>query len=663
MPDFPQINGTTASTWGYWDGFIGNNSAAVVLFQTPETLGHERVVARLTVEGIYARGFTGSGINVGLLGLPNGDSQPRIPNDVTKQYVPHNVDLIGNVIEDCYVNGIQSSRFVELREISNIVRRMGHPDWSLDHGVSDYAIDPGYGSATSRFSPQIRRHIIDCSFIDCTRKGIDAHHGTDTIVSGCYIKAGQFGMQVAFEENQTDRSEESSFGLDLGRYVVENCEIHASRVALSFINGALSSLTNRNLDGTRAWAMRIDVQVDRVLLCAPYGWLDNYGRGGMSLNNVTCVFDAPYGLRTATNSSMLRAFWVGSGNITRQGISSDYTLNNCRVMNSTAGNYATGFFVESIGIMNMWNCVVDVTPYSYDKLRRGVAAFTTLNTKLVRAGYTTAPFNITKDPKVASVLGCGAFNQLTDKYTEFTYSVPGGNATDSVNGGDRPTPNTVPIPSSAQQSIVFNFAGITEINIFDTLKKAPMELMATSYAVSSAVLVQTALQPRTVEARLVSAGARAGVRPVVQGVWADSAIGATTLIIPVKVDSFGGATLGYLVSAQREDGSQGAGALFMNDVGTDIEGKKAFTFNRTAGVSVNGKAITASSQFPKGEWMIVAVTMPLTGRDISFLGRYDGNGVTAGFVGQGLAIYPNQSLDSATILARVNELKALYNIT
>ena len=60
--------------------------------------------------------------------------------------------------------------------------------------------------------------------------------------------------------------------------------------------------------------------------------------------------------------------------------------------------------------------------------------------------------------------------------------------------------------------------------------------------------------------------------------------------------------------------------------------------------------------------MIVSWTNPLIARDLALLGRYDGNGVTQGKIGEGLIIYPNKILDNNTLQAKIFELRALYNI-
>ena len=79
-------------------------------------------------------------------------------------------------------------------------------------------------------------------------------------------------------------------------------------------------------------------------------------------------------------------------------------------------------------------------------------------------------------------------------------------------------------------------------------------------------------------------------------------------------------------------------------------------------VLVNGQIITTDTQFDKGKWLIISWTAPLVGRDLALLGRYDGNGVTQGKIGEGLVIYPNRVLDNNALQAKIFELRALYNI-
>ena len=77
---------------------------------------------------------------------------------------------------------------------------------------------------------------------------------------------------------------------------------------------------------------------------------------------------------------------------------------------------------------------------------------------------------------------------------------------------------------------------------------------------------------------------------------------------------------------------------------------------------VNGQPITMETRFKRDEWLIISWTAPLVGRDLALLGRYDGNGVTQGKIGEGLAIYPNRVLDNNALQAKIFELRALYNI-
>ena len=649
---FPQSNGSTAPTWGTWrGGWIGNAGSAMVVYQLPEVAGWMRKIASFRCMGIYGRGFITGCVSVGLLGKPDGSKLERI-DAAAEPYVPRNVYLYHTVAEDMYSAGVQLNRYIDLWEIGTRAWRIGHPDWSLEHskpGETEVLVDPGYGTASGRFSPQIRRRIMMCSYVDCARKGIDAHHGTDTIVDKCYVKAGVWGMQVALEENLTDIHEDSTFGLHMVRYVIRDCEFHAGLRALDFINGAYSWLTHKEaVTNVQLWGLRVDVAVENTLLAAPFGWRDNYGRGGFRLNNVTAVFDAPYGIRNGFNTSLFRGFWIGSGNVARNGMPLDYSLNNCKVANSPVGNYATGLFIEAVNVLNMWNVIVDTTPYTTDAANQGKLAFTG-SRPVIRSGHETRAFNLTVEPAHADIMACYTSNMRTGKSVKFEY--PKKEEEDDGAG-------VISIPIKAQAEIRFDFLRATDTRIVDTHKIVPIQYQdsTTRPPDNTSPLTHTDTSPRYIDARLQSAGASTGIYPIVRGVYMEA---RTTVVIPVKIESFGARTFGYVFAATKEDNTAGMGWLIARNA---VDDAAKFTLSASEGVLVNGQTITADSRFNKGEWMIVSWTNPLIARDLALLGRYDGNGVTQGKIGEGLVIYPNRVLDNNALQAKIFELRALYNI-
>ena len=649
---FPQSNGSTAPTWGTWrGGWIGNSGSAMVVYQLPEVAGWMRKIASFRCMGIYGRGFVTACATVGLLGKPDGSKLGRI-DAAAEPYVPRNVYLYHTVAEDMYSAGVQLNRYIDLWEIGTRAWRIGHPDWSLEHskpGETEVLVDPGYGTASGRFSPQIRRRIMMCSYVDCARKGIDAHHGTDTIVDKCYVKAGVWGMQVALEENLTDIHEDSTFGLHMVRYVIRDCEFHAGLRALDFINGAYSWLTHKEaVTNVQLWGLRVDVAVENTLLAAPFGWRDNYGRGGFRLNNVTAVFDAPYGIRNGFNTSLFRGFWIGSGNVARNGMPLDYSLNNCKVANSPVGNYATGLFIEAVNVLNMWNVIVDTTPYTTDAANQGKLAFTG-SRPVIRSGHETRAFNLTVEPAHADIMACYTSNMRTGKSVKFEY--PKKEEEDDGAG-------VISIPIKAQAEIRFDFLRATDTRIVDTHKIVPIQYQdsTTRPPDNTSPLTHTDTSPRYIDARLQSAGASTGIYPIVRGVYMEA---RTTVVIPVKIESFGARTFGYVFAATKEDNTAGMGWLIARNA---VDDAAKFTLSASEGVLVNGQTITADSRFNKGEWMIVSWTNPLIARDLALLGRYDGNGVTQGKIGEGLVIYPNRVLDNNALQAKIFELRALYNI-
>ena len=647
---FPQENGRTAATWGTWrGGWIGNAGSALVIYQLPSVPESARTIAHFTCAGIYGRGFAGAAIEVGLLGKPDSTHLSRWGAGI-EPYVPRNIRLHNTLAEDNYTAGIQHNRYIDVWEQGSHIRRIGHPDWSLEHTNPDRpgasSVDPGYGSASGRASPQIRRRISQCTYVDCARKGIDAHHGVDTIVEKCYVKAGIWGMQIAFEENQVDIGEDSSFGLHVARYVIRDCEFHSSSFGLDAINGAFGWLRNKTGNGRQAWGLRVDMSVENTLLAAPVGWRDNYGRGGFRLNNVTAVFDAPYGIRNGYNTSLFRGLWIGSSNPVERGLPLDYTLNNCRVMNSPVGNYATGILIEAVNVLNIWNLIVDTTPYTTDIENNGSLAFTGRQA-VIRSRYETHPFNLSVNPAHGNIIGCYATNMLKGSAVKFEY--PKDSEDDT---------GVVPIPIKAQAEIQFDFSKATDSRIVDTRKMVPIEYRDSGSrpSVDSSPLTHADQSPRYIDARLQSASAAAGVYPIVRGAHLET---NSTIVMPVKLDDFGARTFGYVFTATKEDNTSGTGALIAREV---VGNSSKFTLSRSLDVLVNGQIITTDTQFDKGKWLIISWTAPLVGRDLALLGRYDGNGVTQGKIGEGLVIYPNRVLDNNSLQAKIFELRALYNI-
>lgn len=674
---FPQDDGSNAVTWGVWrGGFIGNLGSALVIFQTPKVSKSDREKAQLHVYGFYGRGFRSYTVEMGLIGRPNGDNLGRFGSDQI-QYTPHNVYLYGTIAEDNYEGGIQLTRGVNIWELYSYCCRMGHPNWSLeDYRTGKEAasqVDPGYGSSSQRQSPVNGRYIIGGRYIDCARKGIDAHHGVDTFIEKCTIKAGVWGIQVALEENQTDPNEDSLFKLQMNRYTIRDCTIHSSIFGVDFINGAFSQKTFKDRSTQELLqGCRTAVHVENSVICAPYGWRNNYGRDGFHLSNCTFVFDAPYGIKQGTNTSLFRACWVGSGSIERNGIPLDCTLKGIRVYNSPAGNYAVGLAIQDSGYLLVDDFVVDTTPYKTDSIRQGTLAYTSKNA--IRSGHKTLAVSYVNIKKKDWVRFQNVFEieRVNDTIQEIkgpsvTNSTESDSGVPSAGAPESPPsepPAEVPaapveVPTEKKSVITFDFDGATEERIVDTTGTVPINLVSRAVPRGFKEYVNTSASPRYITAKLANdTSASAGVYPVVRGIHTTGEQ-ETTLIMPIRVRAFGNRTSSFLFmtgNGETESNPAVTGALTLQS------DKQNFKFNRVTGYMVNGQAVTTNDTYPLNEWMIITVQIAMKDRDLSLAARFSGNGQLTADIGEGLEIHPDTKLSNEALLEKVQALKVKYNI-
>ena len=396
--NYPQDDGTTARTWGSWDkGFIGNFNAGVLINQNPKVPKAKRDAATFTVLGGYVRGWTYCGVQIGSIGGPKGEVVPNTLPDVDG-YICKNVTIQNVVVEDVYESGIQRSRFDNLTIDRCIVRRSGHPEWDLYNdakperpGVSQ--VDPGYGTASGRKNMQGKLTITNSTFIDCNRKGIDAHHGTTTVIANNFVKAGYWGIQVALEEPQVDRAE-PGWEHEVCTYVVKDNIIHAGIKAIDFTNGAFGSNARvaKNL-----WYMKVSVKVLNNTTYGPYGWVYNYAHDGFVIDGNTFIFSLPYGQFKVGGNEEGKSFGIfhGTQDPTGRGVGIGDVITNNRVMNSRYGNFTYGMTIQPCTLLTLKGNRIDTTPFRSRKIENSEEPFISTLPYVFRDGVPTTPWLMT----------------------------------------------------------------------------------------------------------------------------------------------------------------------------------------------------------------------------------------------------------------------------
>ena len=495
---FPQADGSTAATWGVWKdgGMIGNMGSGGHIFQTPAVGKTERESASMIIDHLYARGFISYGFETGLEAKPSGDVFAN--SEEMWEYVPQNVWLMHAYVEDCYEGGIQAHRFVNLWEMHSRCYRMGHPDCDFTYykpGTSPAAFinDPGYGTSSRRQTPQINRYIIGGWYIDCARKGIDAHTLGGLYISNVKIKSMIWGIQICFDEIYTTPNEPSPSATLSNQFTLRDTEIFANLKGLDFTNGSFGS--DKHIDRVsraRLFEMRFKAMVDNVQIFAPIGVFDNYGRGNVLYRGVSATCDYPYGKPAAFNTATSCGFWLGSQNPTAYGIPFNVKLENCEVKNSPKGNYAESYRLLPINLLVMRDCMADITPFITDaaaptKYLRGE--------NVMRSGMPSQPF------AVADAGGVKLQNALFDNclsidkssgvaITRFTYqqdepvAVPQATVADAM-------PST-PSNTASPEHVVFSLSNATGNSAVSDDGSVAVAVAGVTTAPAGYVLVGTA---------------------------------------------------------------------------------------------------------------------------------------------------------------------------
>lgn len=678
---FPQADGSTADTWGVWKdgGLHGNIGSGGYIFQLPEIGAAERERASIVVEGMYARGFITYGIEVGTEAKPNGDV--FADEAEAEGYIPRNVWLIHTQVEDCYEGGIQANRFCNLWELYSRVYRMGHPDSGFEYhkpGQPQSASinDPGYGSSSRRKEWQIGRHIIGCWYIDCARKGIDAHTLSGLYIANCRIKAKIWGIQICWDEVYTGTNEPSQSAFLANQLTIRDTEIFAGIKGLDFTNGSFSSAVHQNPAKQRLYEMRFRALVENVQIFAPIGFFDNYSRGGYVLRDVTATCAYPYGKLPHFNPSSSRGFWIGAQAPAQRGIPFNIRLEGCTAQNSNTGNYAEGFLLQPVNLLTLRDCVADVTPFVTDT----VMPERYLRGKdVVRSGVKTVGFN------VVAVGGVKAENAVADNCVEIdktdgitvtrlslaakaadTAEVKQPEVVERSADGGTGEAQTAPVPSETEaapsgslpQVLTFGMASATATSVRDDSNAVAVEMAGSNPPPDWTDMADVSGDIKFVKGRLKGHTLSAGVYPRIK-VDLDAAT-ESTIVIPLRIHSLG-ARASVISLGMTPFQSDASGAGFVTDKKTDTNQAAIRNMSRYS-VEVDGAANTADTRLDYGSWHIVVFKAKFGGEYLNLGTGHNGNGQLDADFGEGLTVYRNHTPTAEQLKTLVDGLKAKYGI-
>ncbi|ATD64895.1 hypothetical protein ACFPVS_13435 [Neisseria weixii] len=674
---FPQADGSTAATWGTWKdgGLIGNMGSGGIIFQTPEVGKAERETASVVVEGHYARGFITYGIEVGIHAKPNGDSFRSL--EEIWEYVPQNVWLIHTQVEDCYEGGLQANRFVNLWELYSRCYRMGHPDSGFtyhkpNHPQSATINDPGYGSSSRRETPQINRYIIGCWYIDCARKGIDAHKLAGLFVAKVRIKSKIWGIQICCDEIYTKAYGDRQEAYLASQVTIRDSEIFAGIKGLDFTNGSFSSRIHTNPAKQRLYEMRFNVMAENLQIFAPIGVFDNYSRGGYTLRNVSCTCAYPYGKLPHFNPASSRGFWLGAQDPAGRGIPFNIRLEGCTAQNSPSGNYADAFMLQPANLLPLRDCIADITPFISDsvmpnKYLRG--------RDVVRSGIKTVPFAV---PSVAGVKvqnaqfdNCVAVDKTSGEpvVARFEYRDEPAAAVvappDPAITATAATTQTEPVspgpaePKALPQVLRFGMAAATSTMVQDDSGAVTIEMAGSHPPANWSDMADVSGDIKFIKGRLKDrVSSTAGVYPRIR-VDLDR-VKDSTIVMPVRIHSVGrSAAVISLAATPYKDDATSLG--FIVDKKADTNQLAIRNMSRYK-VEVNGEVNNAETRLDYGQWAILVYKGKIGGEYLNLGTRHDGNGQLDADYGAGLTVFRNHTPNPDDLAALINELKGQYGI-
>lgn len=345
---FPQFDGTTAPTWGVWrGGQLGNHSEGI-----RDVGGYKN-----EINGVEIHGFNGSAIRLGLIRSLDGTiDYPRVSNPTTRAIAPDETIIRNCYLHDCYIGGVHQDRATNTLFEDNFVEHVGHPDTNASY---DY-IDPGYGFSTSRSMPNVGFKINRNKFINCYRKGVDCHQGTQFWITNNIIRGVKFdGIGIAVDDDYADIAFQPYFE---HVSLISGNDIEAKGIAIYYGNGQFGR--RRMEDQKKRWETLHVVIRDNVLK-AGCGFYFNYGHAPFKILNNTFIYALPFPnenhARYLSNGIILGSFY--------RGLTTGDLIKGNTFQNSKDGNYGT--FIGTASTVNEQRGTIikdnlfNITPWFY----------------------------------------------------------------------------------------------------------------------------------------------------------------------------------------------------------------------------------------------------------------------------------------------------------
>ena len=176
-------NGDVTTTTPFGGGYEGNSGIGIFITESKNIIIEE--------QELY--GFNFSGISVDCTRYPSYDV--RIPiSTKTSSLITYceNIILRNNVIHNIYNSGISLSTVDGFSFYDNKIYDIGHPNVT----INDTHINHGYGITSTQSATHSKNGFIYCNKIkNCTRKGIDAHSGSNVKIysndiKNCFVNGG-----------------------------------------------------------------------------------------------------------------------------------------------------------------------------------------------------------------------------------------------------------------------------------------------------------------------------------------------------------------------------------------------------------------------------------------------------------------------------------------
>ena len=323
---FPQFDGTTSTTWGVWrDGQLGGQGYAICV------IGGKNILITQT----ESHGFNGGSVILGLQrSLDGSTSYGRISTEETRALSPSNVVIYQNHFHNNYIGGVHSERSTQVYVEKNFIADMGHPDASIAHTF----VDPGYGFSTSRAMPTYLFEVTSNTFMRCMRKGMDAHNGSNFLVTKNKIWGTKFhGIGIAMDDAVVDEYYQPYYN-HIG--IIRDNDIQAHEIGIYYANGSFGRKSRE--DAKLKWT-NPHIVIEGNLVRSTNGFYFNYGHSPFKIINNTFEYEAPFkSEKTATGAK--NGIYLGS---LGRGLAAGYTITGNTFRNSKDGNFQNGIQFES----------------------------------------------------------------------------------------------------------------------------------------------------------------------------------------------------------------------------------------------------------------------------------------------------------------------------